>query len=240
MNTHHRNVRSAVLVGAALAVAGCVMSATVVERPAAAATRPLSAKATTKPKATAKPKVTKPKSKATRPATPTTRRAITTTSPSRLATTTSSTVVRDPEVTRLLAGYEKYFTAFVAAAREPQRAEQLLPSGMTGDALARMLEIRRLDAAEGLFWDGTRKSIVSGPRVESIGETTATLRDCRSVGGVLRRKATGEVVAGTTEPDVDDMRVTFVRIGDAWVVTATERFNEVEGRSQCVPGLPSP
>ena len=144
------------------------------------------------------------------------------------------------KIARLLAGYENYFTAFVAAAREPERAEQLLPVGMTGDALARMLEIRRLDANEGLFWDGTRKDIVSGPRVEAIGETTATLRDCRSVGGVLRKKANGQVVAGTTEPDVDDMRVTFVRIADKWVVTATERFNDVEGRSRCVPGSPSP
>ena len=58
--------------------------------------------------------------------------------------------------------------------------------------------------------------------------------------GVLRKKATGAIVAGTTEPDIDDMRVTFVMIADKWVVTATERFNDVEGRSRCVPGSPSP
>ncbi len=60
------------------------------------------------------------------------------------------------------------------------------------------------------------------------------------MGGVLRKKATGLVVPGTTEPDVDDMRVTFVRIAEKWVVTATERFNDVEGRSRCVPGSLSP
>jgi hypothetical protein len=167
--------------------------------------------------------------------TPTAKRAATTV---KSTTTHPPTTTVSPATARVLAGYENYFTAFVAAAREPERADQLLPLGMTGDALARMLEIRRLDAAEGVYWDGTRKDIVSGPRIEAIGESTATLRDCRSVGGVLRRKASGEVVAGTTEPDIDDMRVTFVLIADKWVVSATERFNDVEGRSRCVPGSP--
>ena len=101
-----------------------------------------------------------------------------------------------------------------------------------------MLEIRRLDAKDGVYWDGSRKDIVSGPTIEAVGETTATLRDCRSVGGVLRQKATGDVVAGTTEPDVDDFRVTLVRVDGKWLVTATERFNDVEGRSRCKPGAP--
>ena len=194
-----------------------------------------STKATkTTTKSTTKAKVTK-KLATTKRVTTTTKRS-TTTRP----TVAASTTTPSPAVFAVLAGYESYFTAFVAAAREPERAEQLLPTGMTGDALARMLEIRRLDATEGVYWDGTRKSIITGPRIESIGETTASLRDCRSVGGVVRNKATGQVVAGTTEPDIDDMRVTFVLMSGKWVVTATERFNDVEGRSRCVPGSPSP
>jgi hypothetical protein len=110
---------------------------------------------------------------------------------------------------------------------------------MTGDALTRMLEIRKLDAQEGLFWDGTRKDIVNGPRLETVSDTTAVLRDCRSVGGVLRKKANNEVVPGTTDPDVDDFKVTLVLVNGKWLVTATERFNDVEGKSKCVPGSPS-
>ena len=231
MTAHSRKVRRVLIVG--IAVAASALTASFVGSPAATTTKP-KAKVT---KATTKPKTTKPKRKTTRLATTTTKRAA---APTTKPSTTTALASQNPEIARLLAGYENYFTAFVAAAREPERAEQLLPAGMTGDALARMLEIRRLDENEGLFWDGTRKDIVSGPRIEAIGETTATLRDCRSVGGVLRKKATGQVVAGTTEPDVDDMRVTFVRIADKWVVTATERFNDVEGRSRCVPGSPSP
>lgn len=135
-------------------------------------------------------------------------------------------------------GYEAYLSAFVAAAREPEKAPTLLAVGMTGAALTQVLELRRLDAQDGVYWDGTRKDIVSGPTIEAVGDTTATLRDCRSVGGVLRQKATGAVVPGTSEPDVDDTRVTLVRLDGKWIVTATERFNDVEGRSRCKPGAP--
>jgi hypothetical protein len=155
------------------------------------------------------------------------------------ATTAQGTSVAVSAKDQVLKGYEAYFTAFVAAAREPGRAPELLPQGMTGDALTRMLEIRKLDAQEGLFWDGTRKDIVNGPRLDTVSDTTAVLRDCRSVGGVLRKKATNEVVPGTTDPDVDDFKVTLVLVKDKWLVTATERFNDVEGKSKCVPGSPS-
>ena len=141
---------------------------------------------------------------------------------------------------KVLAGYESYLAAFVAGAREPGRAKELLPTGMTGDALAKLLEIRRLDAVDGVYWDGTRADIIVGPRIETVGATTATLRDCRSVGGVLRNLSTKEAVAGTTEPDIDDLRVTLVLIAGRWVVTANDRFNDVEGRSKCVPGAISP
>ena len=160
---------------------------------------------------------------------------------------TSTTIRPAPSTTvavsakeRVLLGYEAYFTAFVAAAREPQRAKELLPQGMTGDALARLLEIRRLDAADGYFWDGTRADIISGPRIEAIGATTSTVRDCRSVGGVERRKSSNEIVTGTTEPDVDDLRITLVLVNGKWLVTSTDGFNDVEGRSKCVPGSSSP
>ncbi len=229
--TNSRTIRRLLIVG--IAVAATATTASFVGSPAASTKAATTIEAT---KATAKAKVTKPKRKPTK-APMTTKRAATTTVK---ATTTTASLTVNPEVAKVLAGYEAYFTAFVAAAREPERAEQLLPTGMTGDALARMLEIRHLDATEGVAWDGTRKDIVSGPRIESIGDTTATLRDCRSVGGVLRKKATGQAVPGTTEPDVDDMRVTFVRMSGKWVVTTTERFNDVEGRSRCVPGSPSP
>jgi hypothetical protein len=155
------------------------------------------------------------------------------------ATTAQGTLVAVSAKDQVLKGYEAYFTAFVAAAREPGRAPELLPQGMTGDALTRMLEIRKLDAQEGLFWDGTRKDIVNGPRLDTVSDTTAVLRDCRSVGGVLRKKANNEVVPGTTDPDVDDFKVTLVLVNSKWLVTATERFNDVEGKSKCVPGSPS-
>ncbi len=185
--------------------------------------RPVTKKTVRKPKTTAKPNTTIVKT------------------PSSVMPQVSvapSADVRSKE--RVLAGYEAYFGAFVAGAREPERAAVLLPSGMSGDALSRMLEIRKLDASEGLFWDGMRADIVSSPKIEVIGEKTATIRDCRSVGGVLRNKATKQIVPGTTEPDVDDLRITLVLVGSSWVVVATELFNEEEGRSKCVPGLPSP
>ncbi len=160
MTAHSRKVRRALIVG--IAVAATSLTASFVGSPAATTTKP-KAKVT---KATTKPKTTKPKRKTTRPATTTTKRSA---APTTKPATTTAPATQNPEVARLLAAYENYFTAFVAAAREPERAEQLLPAGMTGDALARMLEIRHLDAAEGLFWDGTRKDIVSGPRIEAIG-----------------------------------------------------------------------
>jgi hypothetical protein len=220
------NSRQVRRLGIAVVAAASVLTVSIVASEAATTRSTKATKTTTKPKVT--------KKRVTTRVTTTTKR-VTTTKP----VVASTTITPNPAVAAVLAGYEKYFTAFVAAAREPERAEQLLPAGMTGDALARMLEIRRLDAMEGLYWDGTRKSIISGPRIESVGETTASLRDCQSIGGVLRKKATGQAVAGTSEPDVDDLRVTFVLMSGKWVVTATERFNDVEGRSRCVPGSPS-
>ena len=188
--------------------------------------------ATTKSKRTVAKKVTKKRT----PTTITAARPATTTTLQLAPSTTAPESAKD----RVLQGYEAYFTAFVAAAREPQRAKEFLPQGMTGDALTRLLEIRRLDAADGYFWDGTRADIISGPRIEAIGSTTATVRDCRSVGGVERKKSTNDVVAGTTEPDVDDLRITFVLVNGKWLVTSTDGFNDVEGRSKCVPGSSSP
>ena len=188
--------------------------------------------ATTKPKRTVAKKVTKKRTPATTPVA----RPATTTTLRPTPSTTASVSAKD----RVLQGYEAYFTAFVAAAREPQRAKELLPQGMTGDALTRLLEIHRLDAADGVFWDGTRADIISAPRIEAIGDTTATIRDCRSVGGVLRKKSTNEVVPGTADPDIDDFKVTLVLVERKWKVTSTERFNDAEGRSKCVPGSPSP
>lgn len=183
--------------------------------------------ATAKPKRTAK-KPTPTTKTVARPATTTTLRSA------------PSTVAPASVKERVLQGYEAYFTAFVAAAREPQRAKELLPQGMTGDALTRLLEIHRLDAADGVFWDGTRADIISAPGIATIGDTTATIRDCRSVGGVLRKKSSNEVVPGTADPDIDDFKVTLVLVDRKWKVTSTERFNDVEGRSKCVPGSPSP
>ena len=187
---------------------------------------------TTKPKRTVAKKVTKERTPTTIPAA----RPATTTTLQLTPSTTAPVSAKD----RVLQGYEAYFTAFVAAAREPQRAKELLPQGMTGDALARLLEIRRLDAADGYFWDGTRADIISGPRIETIGATTATVRDCQSIGGILRKKSTNAAVAGTAAADVDDLRVTLILLNGGWLVTSTERFNDIEGRSKCVPGSPSP
>lgn len=186
---------------------------------------------------TKKPKKTIAKKKPVRrPTTTTIKRVTTTTKPA--PTSTSAAAVSEKD--RVLKGYEAYFVAFVAAAREPERAKDLLPLGMTGDALTRLLEIRRLDASEGVYWDGMRTDIVSAPKVESVSETTATLRDCQSIGGVIRKRSTKAVVPGTTEADVDDFKVTLVVVSGKWLVTSTERFNDVEGKSKCVPGSPSP
>ncbi len=137
------------------------------------------------------------------------------------------------EAQAVLAGYESYLVVFAAAAREPERAEAILPKGVTGDALDRLIEIARYDISQGQYWDGTRAHIISKPRVQSIGESRATIRDCQSVGGVLRKRATNNVVSGSTEPDIDDLVVDLVKIGGAWVVTRTDRTNTVEGKSTC-------
>ena len=109
------------------------------------------------------------------------------------------------EAQAVLVGYESYLVVFAAAAREPERAEAILPKGVTGDALDRLIEIARYDISQGQYWDGTRAYIISKPRVQSIGESRATIRDCQSVGGVLRKRATNNVVSGSTEPDIDDL-----------------------------------
>lgn len=171
-----------------------------------------------------------------RPTTTLKRATPTTTTKPAATSTTAVLSAKD----RVLAGYEAYFNAFVGAARQPERAKELLPLGMTGDALTRLQEIRRLDAAEGLYWDGTRADIITAPQVEAIGETTATLRDCQSFGGLMRKRSTNVIVPGTTDPDVDDVRVSLVLVSGKWLVTATDRYNDIEGRSTCVPGSSSP
>jgi hypothetical protein len=182
-----------------------------------------------------KPKKTIVRKKPARKPTTTIKRTPTT-KPAPVATTAAVS----PQKDAVLKGYESYFTAFVGAAREPERAKELLPLGMTGDALTRLLEIHRQDAAEGVYWDGTRADILSAPKVEVLGETTTTLRDCQSIGGVVRKKSTKEVVPGTSDPELDDLKVTLVLIGGKWFVTSTELYNDVEGKSKCVPGSPSP
>jgi hypothetical protein len=142
------------------------------------------------------------------------------------------------EAQAVLAGYESYLTVFVAAAREPEKAETILPAGVTGDALSRLIEIARYDLSKGQFWDGMRTDIIAKPRVQSLGETRATIRDCQSVGGVLRKRATNEVVNASVEPDIDDLVVDLVKVDGRWVVTRTDRTNTIEGRSPC--GASSP
>jgi hypothetical protein len=137
------------------------------------------------------------------------------------------------EAQAVLASYESYLTVFVAAAREPEKAETILPAGVTGDALSRLIEIARYDLSKGQFWDGVRADITTKPRVQSLGESRATIRDCRQVGGVLRKRATNEVVSASIEPDIDDLVVDLVKIDGRWVVTRTDRTNSVEGRSPC-------
>lgn len=166
----------------------------------------------------------------------TTKRVTTTRRSTTTAKKTTSTAVApqlSTEAKSVLDGYENYVVAFVAATREPERARELLPKGMTGDALARMLDIADAYVAAGEFWDGTRAQITSHPRVESLGVTQARVRDCRSVAGVVRKRTTNEAVAGSTGVDVDDLLVDLVKVDGRWVVTRTDRLNETEGKATC-------
>ena len=143
--------------------------------------------ATKTTKAASKPKKTVKRMTPTRP--PTTVKRVTTT----VATTTRPTTTTpklSAEAQAVLSGYESYLVVFAAAAREPERAEAILPSGVAGDALARLIDIARYDISQGQYWDGKRADIVSKSRVQSIGDSRATIRDCQSVGGVLRKRAT--------------------------------------------------
>ena len=179
---------------------------------------------------------TKKTAKRTAPTRPTTTiKRVTTT----VATTTppSTTITRklSAEAQAVLSGYEAYLVVLAAAAHEPERAEAILPKGVSGDALARLIELARFNVAEGQFWDGKRADILSAPRVQSVGVTRSTIRDCRSVGGVLRKRSTNAVVPGSTDPDVDDLIVDLVKIDDRWVVTRTDRTNAEEGKGTCTP-----
>lgn len=183
-------------------------------------------KSKTKTTATRKPPVR---------ATTTVKRSTTTIRATSTTISSSSSVPKlSSEAQAVLAGYESYLVVFAVAAREPERAQEILPKGVTGDALARLIAIARHDLSEGQYWDGKRADIISKPRVQSIGESRATLRDCRSVGGVLRKRATNGVVSGTTDPDIDDLVVDLVELDGHWVVTRTDRTNQVEGKSTCV------
>ena len=181
--------------------------------------------------------VTKPKRRLTTTVRRVPKPAVTTTK-SIVKVALPSTTVAMGTKEAVLAGYEKYLQALVAAAKEPSRSSELLPKGMTGDALARQLEIRRIDVTEGLYWDGSRSDIKSSPQVQVIGATSAVLRDCRSIGGVLRKRAGNAPVADSQGVDVDDLRVTLVVVDGQWLVSSADRYNEVEGKSQCA-GAPS-
>lgn len=186
--------------------------------------------ATRTTKAASKTKTTVKRKTPTRPTTTVKRVATTVPTTARPSTTTPKL---SAEAQAVLSGYEAYLVVFASAAREPERAEAILPSGVTGDALARLIDIARYDISQGQYWDGKRADIVSKPRVQSIGESRATIRDCQSVGGVLRKRSTNEVVSGSTEPDVDDLIVDLVKIDGRWVVIRTDRTNTVEGKSTC-------
>ena len=148
-------------------------------------------------------------------------------------TTTTIAPKLSAEAKSVLDGYEAYLVAVVEASRNPETATQTLPKGVTGDALSRLIDIAAFNVAEGQYWDGTRNDIKSGPRVQTVGATRATLRDCRSIGGVLRLRKDNSIDPGTTEPDVDDLLVDLVKIDGRWVVTRTDRKNQTEGRSTC-------
>ena len=190
------------------------------------------AEAATQPSVKAKP--TAKRKTPTRPTT-TVKRPITTA----IATTTRASTTLSPklsaEAQAVLAGYESYLVVFAAAAHEPEHAQQILPKGVTGDALARLIELARFNVSEGQYWDGSRADIISKPRVQSIGESRSTIRDCRSVGGMLRTRTTNAVVPGSTDPDVDDLIVDLVKLDGRWVVTRTDRTNSVEGKGTCAP-----
>ena len=179
---------------------------------------------------------TKTTAKRTTPTRPTTTVKLMTTT---VATTTRPSTTITPKLSAdaqaVLSGYEAYLVAMAAAAHDPGRAEQLLPPGVTGDALARLIELARFNVAEGQYWDGTRADILSSPRVQSVGVTRSTVRDCRSVGGVLRKQSTNAVVPGSTDPDVDDLIVDLVKIDGRWLVTRTDRTNAEEGKGTCAP-----
>ena len=184
---------------------------------------------------------TKSKTKPTAKRKPPVRVTTTVKRPTTTIRATSTTIASSSSVPKLsaeaqavLVGYESYLVVFAAAAREPERVQEILPKGVTGDALARLIDIARHDLSEGQYWDGKRADIISNPRVQSIGESRATLRDCRSVGGVLRKRATNALVSGTTDPDIDDLVVDLVKLDGRWVVTRTDRTNQVEGKSTCV------
>ena len=177
-------------------------------------------------KTTKKPTTRKTQAKK---ASTTTRRSTTTVRP---ATTTTAPKL-SVEARAVLDGYQTYLVAVVEASRNPETAPQTLPKGVTGDALTRLVDIAAFNVAEGQYWDGTRNDIKSGPRVQTVGATRATLRDCRSIGGVLRLRKDNSIVPGTTEPDVDDLLVDLVKIDGRWVVTRTDRTNRTEGRSTC-------
>ena len=187
--------------------------------------------ATRTTKASVKTKTTAKRTTPTRPTTTVKRVPTTVAATTRPSTTMTPKLSADAQA--VLSGYEAYLVVLAAAAREPERAEAILPTGVTGDALARLIDIARYDISQGQYWDGKRANIISKPRVQSIGESRATIRDCQSVGGVLRKRTTNDVVNGSTEPDVDDLIVDLVKIDGRWVVTRTDRTNTVEGKSTC-------
>jgi hypothetical protein len=167
---------------------------------------------------------------------PATKKRPTTTRPATTQVTSTTAPKLSAAAKAVLDGYESYLLAYVAGSREPERAAELYAKGMTGDALARLIEIANFDVANGQYWDGTRGDITSKARVETLGDARATMRDCRSVGGVLRKRATNEPVQGTTGTDVDDLFIDLVKIDGRWVVTRTDRSNKEEGKATCVPG----
>jgi hypothetical protein len=190
---------------------------------ASAATPTKKKAATTRRKVGKKPSTTKRRTTATKKVVSTT-----------VTPTTGPTL--SAEAKAVLDGYEAYLQAYVAGSREPERAAELYAKGMTGDALARLIEIANFDVTNGQYWDGKRADIVSKGRVETIGETRSTMRDCRSVGGVVRKRSTNAAIPGTSGADVDDLFIDLVKIDGRWVVTRTDRSNQEEGKATCVPG----
>ena len=145
----------------------------------------------------------------------------TTTTASPLATSTSSSTTASPAGAEVLTAYRDFWDAFRQVTDPPAPESDLLAQHATGQELSDLrVRLTRL-RTDGIVIRGT---IDLDPRVESMTNDAATVRDCHDASHFLKYDAKTGELRDTVDPNRVLWSVAMVQESGVWkVATVTEQ-----------------